>query len=166
MQVALTHAMSPTRRLRQAGFSYIGLLIFIVIMAGMAATALQLGATMHRRAAEEALLSVGEEYRRAITSYYNAAVSVPRYPKSLDDLLKDPRFPEPRRHLRKRYLDPITGKADWGLVAAPGGGIMGVHSLSEDAPIKVDNFPKGMELFKDAKRYHEWVFAHFEIKKP
>ena len=31
----------------------------------------------------------------------------------------------------RHYIDPITGKRDWGLVIAPEGGFMGMHSLSE-----------------------------------
>lgn len=42
--------------------------------------------------------------------------------------------------LRKIYRDPMTGKSDWGLVMAPQGGIMGVHSLSTARAIKHENF--------------------------
>ena len=46
----------------------------------------------------------------------------------------------PVRHLRRLYRDPITGQDEWGLVEAPGGGVMGVYSRSEDEPIKSGNF--------------------------
>ena len=46
----------------------------------------------------------------------------------------------PVRHLRRLYKEPITGQDEWGLVEAPGGGVMGVYSRSEDEPIKTGNF--------------------------
>lgn len=55
-------------------------------------------------------------------------------------MLLDKRYPTPRRHLRRLFVDPITGKTDWGLVNAPEGGIMGVYSLSEREPMKRANF--------------------------
>jgi hypothetical protein len=54
----------------------------------------------------------------------------------------------------------MTGKADWGLVEAPEGGIMGVYSLSEAPPIKTGGFSKRDESFTDAARYAEWKFFY------
>ena len=146
-------------RAPQGGFTYVGLLLALALMAGAAATTLDFGATMQRKAAEEELLFVGEQYRRAIRSYHDAAISVPRYPKSLEDLLKDPRFPGTRRHLRQLYADPITQKSDWGTVPAPGGGIMGVYSLSNDAPIKVEGFEYEQRDFNGKAEYGDWKFV-------
>ena len=69
-----------------------------------------------------------------------------RYPQSLEQLLVDKRYPMPVRHLRRLYVDPMTGAADWAVVEAPGGGVMGVYSRSEAAPRKTGNF-----LLKDAE---------------
>ncbi len=60
----------------------------------------------------------------------------PRYPRDLKDLLHDERYPTARRYLRKLYPDPITG-GDWAIMKAPDGGIMGIHSTSTAAPLKV-----------------------------
>jgi len=53
---------------------------------------------------------------------------------------RNSRYPTPRRHLRRLFIDPITGKADWGLVTAPEGGIMGIYSQSDREPQKRANF--------------------------
>ena len=43
---------------------------------------------------------------------------------------------------------------------APGGGIMGVYSKSEDAPIKTGAFSLANKTFADAKRYADWQFFY------
>jgi hypothetical protein len=70
------------------------------------------------------------------------------------------RYITPQHCLRKLYLDPITNQAKWGLVMAPEGGIVGVHSLSEATPIKSGNFGYGDESFEGKAKYSDWVFAY------
>ena len=145
---------------REAGFTYLGLLILVAILALATSATLTLGGIVQRREAEERLLEVGDAYRRAIASYLNSSPAGDRrYPGALADLLRDPRYPGVRRHLRRLYPDPISGSNEWGLVAAPGGGIMGVHSLSNAKPIKVADFDLENEAFEEATRYTQWVFV-------
>ena len=159
------HAMAnqSTRSRRRAraarGFTYIGVLIALAIIGGASAAALSAGSTMQRRLAEEELLFVGAQFRLAFRSYYESAVSVPRYPATLEALLQDPRPQVAKRHLRKIFHDPLTGKPEWGLIPAPGGGIMGVHSLAEGKPIKQANFEPAFVLFEGKGSYLEWSFA-------
>jgi hypothetical protein len=84
------------------------------------------------------------------------------YPKKLEDLVEDKRFPMPMRHLRRIYPDPITGTTDWGLVEMPNnGGIMGVYSKSEEKPIKQGNFIAARhQPFEDADSYKKWTFTY------
>jgi type II secretory pathway pseudopilin PulG len=153
--------MRPTAKQRtRAGFTLVGVLILVAILAVIATATVSAGATLERRAAEEELLFVGRQYRNAFKSYYESAISTQRFPSKLEDLLKDPRFPGVRRHLRKLYLDPMTGKAQWGTVAAPGGGIMGVYSLSTEVPIKQALFPTEFTAFEGKQTYADWVFAY------
>jgi type II secretory pathway pseudopilin PulG len=87
------------------------------------------------------------------------SLSDPRgYPGSLEELLKDERFPGVRRHLRKIFVDPMTGKAEWGLVQVAGR-IVGVHSLSTAVPIKQAGFESEDQTFSGAQSYAEWVFG-------
>ena len=143
-----------------AGFVYIGLLI-LVAMTGVALTvASQFWQTVQRRDREDELLWTGNEMRRAIELYYRhtPAGMSERYPRRLEDLLKDPRYPGVRRYLRKIYRDPITGSADWGLLKA-GGMIVGVHSLSQREPLKKYEFRVADQAFEGKLKYSEWVFT-------
>lgn len=143
-----------------AGFAYLGLMILVAILALATSATLTLGSIAQRRETEQRLLEVGAAYRQAITSYVNSSPAGRRsYPTSLADLLKDPRYPGVRRHLRRLYPDPITGRNEWRLVAAPGGGIMGVSSLSDARAIKIAEFDSENQLFEGKSRYSEWVFV-------
>jgi hypothetical protein len=55
------------------------------------------------------------------------------------------------------FPDPITGTTRWGLVRLPDGGIVGVHSLSERAPLQRASLGRGL-AFPDAKSYRDWRF--------
>ena len=113
-----------------------------------------------QREREQQLLFVGEQYRLAILRYYLGAPTGTRrvLPASLDELLEDDRYPVPVRHLRRLYPDPVTGSPEWGVLRV-GERIVGVHSLSEKAPIKQAGFGRGQEHFADRTSYREWVFA-------
>lgn len=90
----------------------------------------ELWSQSRQREKEIELIWIGEQFRQAIGLYYHrSAGAVKRYPSALEDLLQDPRFPNPQRYLRKIYNDPMSGKPEWALIPAPEGGIMGVHSL-------------------------------------
>jgi type II secretory pathway pseudopilin PulG len=145
---------------RQDGVTLLGLLILVAILGVVAAAATNVGAIVQRRQAEQELLWVGNAYRDALVRYYNAPSAVAsRYPRTLTDLLRDPRQPTPQRYLRQLYADPITGKNDWVLVAAPDGGIACLHSSSTAKPIKIGQFPAALVSFRDAKTYADWLFC-------
>jgi type II secretory pathway pseudopilin PulG len=144
---------------RVAGFTYLTILFVVAIMGlGLALTG-EVWHTVALREKEAELLHVGNHYRKAIERYY---LSGPRqYPRSLGDLLKDPRKPGTERYLRRLYPDPVTGSDEWGIVKAPDGGIMGVHSRSEDKPLKVAGFrPPAQQGFESAKQYSDWKFVY------
>ncbi len=146
--------------LLQRGFTYLGVLVIVALMGfGLAAFG-ELYSHAAKREKERELLFIGEQFRNAIASYYNKSPGVKVYPKKLEDLLEDKRFPMPQRHLRRVYGDPMTGKADWALVEAPGGGFMGVHSVSEETPVKSGNFSAKNAAFEGAENYTKWMFTY------
>ena len=145
--------------MRQSGFTFIGLIILVTIIAVAATATIQLGAVTQRRTAEQELLYLGNEFRAALASYANASpAGQPRAPKELEQLLRDPRVPGLRRHLRRVPVDPLTGKAEWGQLRSTDGYIVGIFSLSEAAPIKRGNFDPAMAGFESAKSYRDWIF--------
>lgn len=153
----------PLPRPHAHGFTYVGLLIVIAIISLAATSSVQLGAIAQRRQVEDELLFVGLQYKRAIRSYFEAAPpgAPSAAPPRLEDLLRDPRFPYPKRHLRRLYPDPLTGKNDWALIRTlDGQGILGVHSRSKESPIRIDNFPDEFFHFKGKQRYADWVFVY------
>jgi len=118
--------------------------------------------TIVQREREVELLFVGEQFSRAIESYYRQSPGGPQLPRSLDDLLLDERFPMVRRHLRRIYRDPMTGSTEWGLVRL-GDRIAGIHSLSKDQPIKSAGLDR--PGFAEAKSYEDWKFVFADALK-
>src|SRR5438105_11108473 len=147
--------------MRSRGFTYLTVLFIVaVITAGLALVG-EVWETAAKREKEAQLLFVGNEYRKAITRYYLAGKNL--YPRALEDLLKDPRQPGTVRYLRRLYADPITGSAEWGIDKAPDGGIAGVHSLSEDKPLKSANFKLRDAGFESAQTYVDWKFIYTPV---
>jgi type II secretory pathway pseudopilin PulG len=143
----------------QRGFTYLTVLFMVAILGGGLALIGEMWENTTRREKEAELLFVGHQYRKAIERYF---LSGPQrqYPRTLEELLKDPRRPGAERYLRKLYPDPMTGGTEWGLVKAPDGGILGVHSLSTDKPLKAASFKQRDAGFEKAQTYADWKFTH------
>jgi type II secretory pathway pseudopilin PulG len=139
---------------RQNGFTYIGLLILIAIIGAGLASVGQVWHTTLKREHEQELLFVGNQFRLAITRYFKTNN---RYPARLEDLLLDDRSQTIRRYLRKIYVDPMTGLAEWGVVKSDNV-VVGVYSLSEDQPIKQTGFRARDADFENKAKYSEWLF--------
>lgn len=142
------------------GFTYIAVLIFIAVMSAGLAAAAEVWHMALKRENEAQLLFAGDQFRNAILMYFvHAPGGTNRYPQRLEDLLKDPRYPDTKRYLRKIYTDPMTNSTKWGLLKAAGGEILGVYSLSADEPAKKTNFGIVDQAFEGKSKYSEWVFV-------
>jgi len=148
----------------RAGYILVGMLI-LIMLAGLVLT--EAGAKFsdaRKREREQELLKVGDTIRKAIGNYYNQTPGVVKqYPPNLEALLRDNRFPVPKRYLRKLYLDPVTQREGWGILEAPSGGVMGVYSLSAASPYKTKNFRPLYRHFENQKYYGEWYFAYVPL---
>lgn len=143
------------------GSVYLTMLFFVAFMGVALAATSEVWSTQRQREREEALLSIGAEFAQAIKSYYLSSPGlVKTYPARLQDLLEDSRFLFKKRHLRQIYVDPMTGTRDWRLVMDVQGGIRGVSSTSEKAPIKTSNFEDPFAGFAGSKKYSEWVYGY------
>lgn len=146
---------------QQQGFTYLTILFAVAIMGASLAAAATIWHHAAQREKERQLLFIGNEFRTAIALYYQRTPgTIKRYPERLEQLLRDDRYLSMQRYLRKIYRDPITGKTEWGLIEAPGGGIMGVYSLSSDAPIKKAGFTEQHKGFAEAGGYVDWKFVY------
>lgn len=124
-------------------------------------TAAEVWHTAQQREREKELLFIGDQFRQALNDFYEHTPGKERrYPASLEDLLKDPRYPATQRYLRRIYRDPVSGSEQWGLITGPGGEIYGVHSLSEEEPVKKGNFSPEDRNFEGSMKYADWVFMY------
>ncbi len=151
----------------QSGYILVGVLILIMVAGCALAAAGTKFSEARKREREQELLKVGDTIRKAIGNYYNQTPSVVKqYPPNLESLIRDDRFPKPKRYLRKLYLDPVTQREGWGILEAPSGGVMGVYSLSAAKPYKSKNFRLMYQHFENKKYYGEWYFAYVPMVTP
>ncbi len=144
----------------QAGFSYMGVLMLMVIAGiSMAGTSL-VWHTQQQRVKEQQLLFAGTAIRKAIASYHLSNPNgLQEYPPSLEALLLDKRHPTIKRHLRRLYQDPMTREQNWVLIMQ-NNRVIGVYSKSKIKPIKITGFTSAYESFRNAKTYQDWKFVH------
>ena len=150
----------------QRGAILLLLLVMVVVVGLAAGLAGQSWRSTVQRAREAELLWRGQQYQQAINSYYAVRHGQQSFPTKLEDLLRDPRFPNVVRHLRKLYKDPMTGE-DWELVTDSSKRIIGVRSRSDLEPFRKDGFPKALDKLKGKEAYDEWEFVFvLSNKKP
>lgn len=168
--IAAMTPISPVQN--QRGVTLMVVLLMMVIMGLAAGMAGNTWRNVMQREREEELLFRGNQYRRAVESYFKMAHAGAQgmYPKSVKDLLKDPRSLQTLRHLREAYKDPFTGE-DFQLVQEGGtvtglpgavqslAGIRGVRSTSGLEPFKKGGFLAPYEDFNGAAAYSDWKFV-------
>ena len=140
-------------RLDDGGFVMVALLVAMAVTAVWMGAALPAWRQQVQREKEAELVFRGEAIARAIYLYRQK--NNQSLPPNLDTLVS-------QRFLRKKYLDPITGK-DFlpvaGATAGPGrgggtpgalqGGVVGVRSTSNDTSIRIYN---------NQQTYSQWAF--------
>lgn len=147
-------------RSKQRGFTYVIILVAVIVMGMFAEVATTYASRARQMDREAELFFRGMAYRQAIKSYYESGKPVKTYPKSLSDLVKDPRSAH-KSHLRMLYPDPVgIGKGEWRLIRVTDGGISGIASASTAVPIKTGNFQNEFEKFEGAASYADWVFEY------
>jgi len=155
----MAYRMRSSSRNKSNGFAYLWVLFAVFLLGLGMATAMEVDSSLAQRSKEEELLSQGQQFRAALRSYYSvrSPSGTNEYPQSLNQLVDDRRDGVPRRHLRKIFVDPLTGKASWGLILQ-GNRIVGVHSLSTLEPIKQAGFDDEELSFVGSRRYSDWKF--------
>src|SRR6187200_3225151 len=105
----------PKRRQSERGYA----LIFVFAMSAMMAMMLYLEmprlALEMQRNREELLIQCGEQYVRAIKVFQKKNK---KWPQTIEELENTNGV----RFLRRRYVDPMTGKDEWRLIHADGNG--------------------------------------------
>lgn len=150
--------LCPAASQGQQGVMLLALLIFLAILGLVATKTVEVWSTALTREREQELLFVGEQYRSAIERYYYATPGANKVlPASLDELIKDDRFPKPQHHLRQLYPDPFREGETWGVLRQ-GSRIIGVYSLSDQKPMKKSGFGAKYTSFSAAQSYRGWRF--------
>jgi type II secretory pathway pseudopilin PulG len=148
-----------------AGFTYTALLAGIVIMGIVLGSTGKYWSAVVLRDKEEELLFRGDQFRQAIQRYYSLG-GRNQYPPSIDELLKDSRTIEGKRHLRRKFKDPITGEDFVEIRDTLSKRIIGVHSSSDKEPFKQGNFPELYPEFNGVTKYSEWKFQLLPTTAP
>ena len=145
-------------RFSQQGAIYIWMLLSLLFLSlGIGKWSINY-ATLKQREKEEELLRIGLMYRKAIYQYYqNSPGGVKTYPEKLEDLLRDPRYLEVKRYLRKLEKDPMTSK-DFILIKNSENQIIGIYSASLQKTIKKTGFLPSLQKFEMVERYQDWKF--------
>ena len=140
--------------MNKRGFTYLGALILIVVCGISLSGASVYHKTIVKRSKEAELLFRGDQIRRAIQSFYEhpPAGRPHTYPRSMQDMLRDPRYIGIHRHLRKNYPDPVTPEGEWAFIRDSKGRIKGVFSPSLATPLKTGNFPTAYKHFGITKQ--------------
>lgn len=153
-------SLLPPFRSDSKGFTFLAVMFSIVLIGTMVGVASRQLTTTAKREREIELLFRGMAIRRAIELYYRTSrAGFSQYPRTLEDLVKDPGVPGIRRYLRKVYSDPITG-GEWVLIRDGSNRIKGVRSASDEAPLKEAKFPEVLKSFEGKKKYSEWLFEY------
>ena len=126
--------MRRRRRDSQGGFALLLVFLMAAIVALMLYQQLPREAFESERDKEQLLIDRGEQYTRAIQLYYLA--NNRQYPTSIDDLEK-----REKRFLRRRYVDPFTGKDDWRIIHTNGAFL--TDSLVKKPPTDTQGQPAG-----------------------
>jgi type II secretory pathway pseudopilin PulG len=100
--------LAPTRRPKpsEEGYVLVAVIFMVAILVLTLATAAPKIAKEIQRDREVETMHRGKQYRRAIQLYYR---KFNRYPPNVDALVKTNEI----RFLRKKYIDPTTGKEEW-----------------------------------------------------
>ena len=116
------------KRRQDSGFA----MLFVLLMAALVAItlykALPRAAFEAEREKEQTLIDRGSQYKRAIQLYVRQNK---RWPAKIEDLEST----NGKRYLRKRYVDPMTGKDEWRPIHV---GPNGVLTDSLVKPVKKD----------------------------
>src|SRR5262245_57317857 len=127
------------RRGNERGFAMLLVFVMAATVAIMLYRELPRVAFEAQRNKEQLLIERGEQYSRAIQLYVR---KWKKYPATIEDLESTNQV----RFLRKRYIDPMSGKSEWRLIRVGPGGVF-LDSLVHKPPSLKKEDPKAVNTF-------------------
>jgi len=163
MRLFFHHRIAPIRHGRrgEAGLTLVELVVTCAILGILASAAVPIARFQVQREKERELRRDLWEMRDAIDKYKDAAdkgafmtkVDSQNYPPDLDELVKGVDVQGKKvKFLRKIPIDPMTGKAEWGMRSMqddPNSDSFGGQSV-------FDVYSKSMGVALDGTKYSEW----------
>jgi hypothetical protein len=127
------------KRRGEQGFAMLLVFVMAASVAIMLYRELPRVAFEAQRQKEELLIARGEEYKRAIQLYYR---KTKQYPPTMEALENTNGV----RFLRRKYVDPITGKSEWRIIHIGPGGVF-TDSLVNKPPSAEGDKAKSVNTF-------------------
>jgi type II secretory pathway pseudopilin PulG len=110
MKSGQQNTANERERASEQGFMLLGLIVAVaLILLALSVAATSIAFSVHRQREAESVRRANQ-YVRAIQLYYKKFQT---YPSSVEQLENSNQV----RYLRQRYVDPLTGKADYRLIA-------------------------------------------------
>jgi hypothetical protein len=104
---------------------------------------------------ERRLIAAAGEIVTALKTYRDASPGTAKeFPLELADLMRDPRMLADKGYLTALPVDPIAQKQEWGVVRNKNNQVIGVHSLSKEAP----TFLAKLLSIRGGEKYSDWKF--------
>src|SRR6185312_13201318 len=115
------------RRKSESGYALLLIFAMAAVLAITLYTEVPRVAFEAQRDKEQLLIDRGAEYQRAVTLFVH---KFNRFPTSMEELENT----NNQRFLRRRFVDPMTGKNEWRLIHAGPGGVLtdSVDSKKQD----------------------------------
>ena len=146
----------------EAGFTFIAVLIMVVVMGIMLGAIGQSVSVVMKREREKELIFRGLQYRDAIERWSKKGVPLKDLKDLVEPTVSSNASASKDRFLRKLFTDPITG-GEWKVLPTPPDpvqGIWGVASKSSEEPFKQGDFPEVIKDFKGKTKYSDWEFVY------
>ena len=105
---------------------------------------------------ERRLIAAGNEIVTALKAYRDASPGTAKdFPLELTDLAHDPRMLADKGYLSALPVDPIAQKQEWAVIRNKGNQVIGIYSLSNEAP----TIYAKILSFRGGAKYSEWKFT-------
>lgn len=157
--------MVAQQRQYQCGLAYLGVLFLIVAISISLAVVSQNVDLQLKREKEQDWLFAGQQYQRAIASYYAQSPNgLKELPRHLEDLLLDKRFIKPVRHLRKFYTDPVNFGQAWQIILNADGQITGVVSESQQAILLISAVAEHVDAGEEKSTNYDNVKFEYKVE--
>lgn len=118
-----------TSQTRQKGFVYLWVLFALAVTLTLLSVQIEVTSHQVEKSRQRELRWVLAQYQSAILSYRQSTLGTSDYRlESLERLVRDERDGIVRRHIRKLYPNPITGRLDWVIVRGQDGQVVRIET--------------------------------------